>query len=104
MMQATWELPDGQRITLEVAEGTNLMQAATAKGIRGIVGECGGAMACATCHIVVAPDWRAASGAPSVIEDDMLEIAETGKEDGSRLSCQIRMTAALDGIVVRIPG
>ena len=102
-MKATWELPDGQRVTLDVAEGVNLMQAATAKGIRGIVGECGGAMACATCHVVVAPSWRAAAGVADGIEDDMLEIAETGKEEGSRLSCQIRMSAALDGIVVRIP-
>ena len=102
-MQATWELPDGQRVTLDVTPGTNLMQAATAKGILGIVGECGGAMACATCHVVVAPEWRAASGAASVLEDDMLDITEAGKQEGSRLSCQISMTEALDGIVVRVP-
>jgi 2Fe-2S ferredoxin len=102
-MQATWELPDGQRITLDVAVGTSLMQAAVARGIAGVVGECGGSLSCATCHVVVSPDWAERAGTPSGFEDDMLDITEAEREPTSRLSCQIKMSAALDGIVVKVP-
>ena len=102
-MQATWTLPEGRRITLYVAEGTSLMQAAVAAGIPGVVGECGGSLSCATCHVVVAPDWRGAAGDPGAFETDMLDITEASRQPGSRLSCQIRMTAALDGIEVSVP-
>ena len=56
-MKATWILPDGQHTTLDLAEGESLMQAAVAKGIPGVIGECGGSLSCATCHVVVDPDW-----------------------------------------------
>ncbi|PLL12224.1 ferredoxin [Tabrizicola sp. TH137] len=102
-MQATWELPDGRKITLDVAEGMNLMQAAVARGIPGVVGECGGSMSCATCHVVVTPDWAERAGPPGPFEEDMLDITEAGRQPASRLSCQIRMTADLDGIVVQVP-
>lgn len=102
-MQATWELPDGRRITLDVAEGMNLMQAAVARGIPGVVGECGGSLSCATCHVVIAPDWADRAGPPGPFEDDMLDITEAGRQPASRLSCQITMRADLDGIVVQVP-
>ncbi len=102
-MQATWKLANGTAITLEVAEGTSLMQAATAHGVPGIIGECGGSMACATCHVVVDPAWVDMLPAPGSIENDMLDITDAERQPGSRLSCQIRMSAALDGIVVRVP-
>ena len=103
MMQATWKLPNGQAITLDVAEGTNLMQAAVARGIPGVVGECGGSMSCATCHVVVAPDWADRTGPAGPFEEDMLDITEAKRQPTSRLSCQIRMSADLDGIVVSVP-
>ncbi len=102
-MQATWKLPDGRTITLDVAEGMNLMQAAVARGIPGVVGECGGSLSCATCHVVVDPDWAAQAGGPGVFEADMLDITEAERQPTSRLSCQITMTAALDGIVLHVP-
>jgi ferredoxin, 2Fe-2S len=102
-MKATWKLADGRTITLELAEGTSLMEAATQHGVTGIIGECGGSMSCATCHVVVAPDWAERAGAPSPFEEDMLDITEAGRQPTSRLSCQIKMSAALDGIVLSVP-
>lgn len=103
-MQATWIQADGKRVTLEVREGETLMQAATGAGVVGIIGECGGGMACATCHVVVDPAWFAVTGGPSAFEADMLDITDAPREDTSRLSCQLQMSAALDGIVLRVPG
>ncbi|WP_137112922.1 2Fe-2S iron-sulfur cluster-binding protein [Rhodobacter sp. SY28-1] len=102
-MKATWKLADGREITLDVAAGTSLMEAATARGVPGIIGECGGSMSCATCHVVVDPAWSDRAGPPSAFEEDMLDITEAGRQPTSRLSCQIRMTAALDGIVLSVP-
>lgn len=102
-MKATWILPDGAAVTHEVPAGMTLMQAATARGLAGIIGECGGSMACATCHVVVDPAWADRLDPPSVIEQDMLDITEAERQPTSRLSCQIRMRAELDGIVVRVP-
>ena len=102
-MHATWKLADGREITLDVSEGESLMQAATRHGVPGIIGECGGSLSCATCHVVVDPDWADRAGPPGAFEEDMLDITEAGREPTSRLSCQIRMGAALDGIVVRVP-
>lgn len=102
-MKATWTLHDGREITLDVKPGTSLMEAATARAIPGIIGECGGALACATCHVVVAPDWFAKTGGPGTMEDDMLDSTDAERQPCSRLSCQIRMSAALDGIRVTVP-
>lgn len=102
-MQATWKLADGREITLDVPEGQSLMEAATQRGVPGIIGECGGSMSCATCHVVVAPAWTDRAGPPSAFEEDMLDITEAGRQPTSRLSCQIKMTAALDGIVLSVP-
>jgi ferredoxin, 2Fe-2S len=102
-MKATWKLADGREITLDVPEGQSLMEAATQRGIPGIIGECGGSMSCATCHVVVAPDWSERAGAPSAFEEDMLDITEAGRQPTSRLSCQIKMSADLDGIVLSVP-
>jgi 2Fe-2S ferredoxin len=102
-MKATWKLADGRAITLDVPEGTSLMEAATQRGVPGIIGECGGSMSCATCHVIVDPAWAERAGTPSAFEDDMLDITDAGREPTSRLSCQLRMRAALDGIVVSVP-
>lgn len=102
-MKATWILPDGRQTTLEVSEGKTLMEAATARGIAGIIGECGGSMSCATCHVVVDPMWFGLTGAAEGFEDQMLDVAEAERQPTSRLSCQIRMRADLDGIVLQVP-
>ena len=102
-MQATWILPDGQRVTADVKEGQNLMEAAVANSIPRVIGECGGSLSCATCHVVVADDWAAKTGEVGQFEDAMLDVAEAERQSHSRLSCQIRMSAALDGIVLHLP-
>ncbi len=103
-MHVTWELSDGRTITADVAEGTNLMEAALAAGVPRILGECGGNLACATCHVYVAPDWQVATGRPGDFEEAMLDAVEAPREATSRLSCQIIASAALDGLVLRVPG
>jgi ferredoxin, 2Fe-2S len=102
-MQATWILPDGRQITAEVREGHTLMEAAVANRVPLVIGECGGAMACATCHVMPAPEWFAVTGGPGSFEDAMLDETEAERGPRSRLSCQIRMSAALDGIVLQVP-
>jgi 2Fe-2S ferredoxin len=79
------------------------MQAATRNGVAGIDAECGGACACATCHVYVDPAWRGRVGEPEGTEADMLEFAVDVIEGRSRLSCQIAITEALDGLVITIP-
>lgn len=94
---------DGQSHTLDVAAGTPLMQAATAAGVSGIVGECGGSAMCATCHVYVDEAWIDRLPAPLANEEEMLECTASERQPGSRLSCQVRIDPALDGLVVRLP-
>ena len=103
MPKITYVHPDGAREDLEVAEGTSLMQAATAQGIEGIVAECGGNCMCATCHVYVGPEGLAALPAMSPDEDALLEGTAAERRPNSRLSCQITVTQALDGLVVNLP-
>ena len=102
-MKATWILPDGQHITADVREGQNLMEAAVANNIPRVVGECGGSLSCATCHVVVDDAWAAKAGSVSEFEDAMLDVAEAERQAHSRLSCQITMNADVDGIVLIVP-
>ena len=102
-MKATWILQDGNAVTHEVPEGQSLMSVAVAKGVTGIIGECGGSLSCATCHVVVDPAWFDRSGEVGTFEDQMLDVAEADRQPTSRLSCQIRMNADLDGIVLHVP-
>ena len=94
---------DGRERVLEIREGWSLMQGARAGGVEGIVAECGGACACATCHCYVDAAWRDRLPAPSEEELQMLENVVDERQAGSRLSCQIRITAALDGLRVALP-
>jgi ferredoxin, 2Fe-2S len=103
-MQATWILPDGSRMTADVPEGRNLMEAAVARNVPLVIGECGGNLSCATCHVQVDTAWRDRVGGPSDFEDAMLDATEAERTKASRLSCQIKMSAALDGIVLHVPG
>ena len=103
MPKATFRKCDGSTIDVEVAEGTSLMKAAVVQGIDGIVEDCGGAASCATCHVMVDPSFLALLPAVSDNEDQMLDCTAAERRPNSRLSCQIVMSAALDGIVVTIP-
>ncbi len=102
-MQATWVLADGRRISAAVKAGQNLMEAAVAAGVPRVIGECGGNLSCATCHVVLEMDWAARAGEVGTFEDAMLDVAEAERQDGSRLSCQIRMAPELDGIILNVP-
>jgi ferredoxin, 2Fe-2S len=98
-----WQLPDGSRVSDEVADGVNLMDAAQFAGVPGIVGECGGCMSCATCHVVVEPPWIERVGAATDIERTLLDAAPVPPRVHSRLSCQIHARADLDGLVLTVP-
>jgi 2Fe-2S ferredoxin len=102
-MKVTWQLPDGQEISADVPNGMNMMQAALANDVPGIIGECGGTLSCATCHVYVAEDWSAKTGGTDDFEDAMLDVAEAERRDTSRLSCQIEADDALDGLVLIVP-
>ncbi len=102
-MKAIWTLPDGRVIEADVPAGRNLMEAALSANVPGVVGECGGSLSCATCHVHVDPVWFAATGSPGEFEDAMLDVSDTPRADTSRLSCQIVMAPGLDGIVLRVP-
>jgi ferredoxin, 2Fe-2S len=103
MPKITYVHTDGAREELEVAEGTSVMQAATAHGIDGIVAECGGNCMCATCHVYVEPSQLALLPAMSEEEDALLDGTASDREANSRLSCQLSVTPAMEGLVVNLP-
>ena len=78
------------------------MENAVRNGVPGIEAECGGACACATCHVYVADEWRSVTGEPEPMESDMLDFAYDPRP-GSRLSCQLQVSDELDGLVVTVP-
>lgn len=93
---------DGTARDVDAKNGTSVMEAAVQNMIPGIDADCGGACACATCHVYVEGDWMSKLGAKDDMEESMLDFAEN-VEDNSRLSCQILMTDELDGITVKTP-
>jgi ferredoxin, 2Fe-2S len=94
--------PDGSQQTIDAADGQSIMEAATNNLVPGIVADCGGGCSCATCHVYVDPAWAAKLTPPDDIEQAILEGAIDPNER-SRLSCQLRMSDGLDGIVVHVP-
>jgi len=102
MVRITFVQPDGTRQVVEAEPGLTVMEAAKLNRVPGIEAECGGACACATCHVYVDADWREKTGEASPMEQDMLDFAFEVREE-SRLSCQIKVSEALDGLVVQVP-
>jgi 2Fe-2S ferredoxin len=102
MAKITFIQPDNSSQTVEAEVGLTVMEVAKKNLVSGIEAECGGACACATCHVYVEPEWREAAGGPNEMEEDMLDFAFDVREE-SRLSCQIQVTQALDGLRVRVP-
>jgi len=102
MVKITFIQPDGSEQAVEAEPGMTVMETAKKALIDGIEAECGGACACATCHVYVEEAWRDKVGPPSPMEEDMLDFAFEVK-DSSRLSCQIKVKPELDGLVVRVP-
>lgn len=103
MITVTWVFEDGSEQETQVALGVNLMEAAQTNDIDSIIGECGGSMACATCHVVVDPDCGIPAGEPQPMENEMLDMVESGRKATSRLSCQLVASTELDGIRVLVP-
>lgn len=102
MAKITYITHDGEEYKVDADVGSTVMETAVRAMVPGIEAECGGACACATCHVYVDQGWREAVGKPSPMEEDMLDFAYE-VQDGSRLSCQIKVSDALDGLVVRVP-
>ena len=93
---------DGTEHTIEAQEGISVMQNAVDNEVPGIDADCGGACACATCHVLVPQQWLEKTGKRSPMEEAMLQLAES-VADNSRLCCQIDMSAELDGLTVQLP-
>lgn len=104
MISVYWVYPDGTEHKAAVEEGVNLMEAAMANDIDSIYGECGGSMACATCHVEVDESCGIAAGEPLAMENEMLDMVESGRTPTSRLSCQLIAGQELDGIRLKVSG
>ena len=102
MVKITFIDTAGTARTVEGEVGSTVMETAIKSGVPGIEAECGGACACSTCHVYIDDAWREKVGAPSPMEEDMLDFAYEVKPS-SRLSCQIKVSEELEGLTVRTP-
>lgn len=103
MARITYIEYQGPSHTVEVATGRTVMEGARDNGIPGIEAECGGACACSTCHVYVDPAWVEKLPAKDTMENDMLEFAYEPDPTRSRLTCQIKVSDVLDGLIVYMP-
>jgi 2Fe-2S ferredoxin len=94
---------EGQEHAIDATVGESVMATAVRNGVPGIVGECGGNASCATCHVWVRAEYAALVGSPGEMEEDLLDLGVSDRRASSRLSCQIPVTPALDGLTVDIP-
>ena len=102
MPKITYVTFEGREFVVDAAEGLSLMEAAVKNAVPGIEADCGGACACATCHVYVDEPWLGRLADPTTVENAMLEFVEAA-EVNSRLACQLSLTQDLDGLVVRLP-
>lgn len=102
MAKITFIAFDGTRFEVEAETGSTVMENAIKNAVPGIEAECGGACACATCHVYVDEAWTDVVGEPSPMEEDMLDFAYDVRPN-SRLSCQIKVADKIDGLVVAVP-
>jgi ferredoxin, 2Fe-2S len=104
MASVTYVEANGAQYVVDVPIGENVMRGALYNAVEGILGECGGGLACATCHCYVDDAWADKAGTPTSQEErEMLESAAAEIRPTSRLSCQIEMSDALDGLIVHLP-
>jgi ferredoxin, 2Fe-2S len=103
MPKITYIEHGGKTHVVDVPIGNTVMEGGRNAGVEGIVAECGGACACATCHVYVDSEWIGRIAPKESMEADMLDFASATDPACSRLSCQIRITAELDGLVVKVP-
>ena len=102
MTRVTFITHVGEKYEIDAEDGESLMSAAIDNDVPGIDADCGGACACATCHVFVDGDWLKKTGGRGEMENDMLEYAED-VQDNSRLSCQIPISPEMEGLTVHLP-
>ena len=102
MAKITFIQHDGKEVTGNGVAGMTVMETAVKNQVQGIDADCGGACACATCHVYIEPEWKDKVGPRNPMEEDMLDFAFDVREN-SRLSCQIKVSDALDGLRVKVP-
>lgn len=102
MAKITFTQLDGTEQTVDAENGMTVMEAAIKNMVPGIDADCGGACACATCHVYVDENWLEVTGEREEMEEDMLDFAFDVR-DNSRLSCQIKVSDDLDGLKVTVP-
>src|SRR5262245_32109359 len=102
MAKITYIEFNGTEHVVDVKPGLTVMEGAVKNNVPGIDADCGGACACATCHVYVDPAWANRTGEKNAMEESMLDFADN-VESNSRLSCQIMVSDALDGLIVRMP-
>lgn len=95
--------PQGERREIVANEGESVMRTALSNLVPGIIGECGGELSCATCHVYVDEDWADRLPPLSADEESMLDVAAAEPDPTSRLSCQLTCSVDTDGLVVRLP-
>src|ERR1700704_2113528 len=93
---------NGKEHEAEVPVGWSVMEGAVKNGVPGIDADCGGACACATCHVYVDPTWKVRTGEKNALEESMLDFVDNVGPN-SRLSCQMQVTEELDGLIIRMP-
>jgi ferredoxin, 2Fe-2S len=104
MPQVTFVYPSGERTILDIPVGKSVMQGAIGAGLDGIIAECGGEMVCATCHVyILSSELADQLPQKTAIEEEMLNFTVSARDENSRLSCQLLITAPLDGLVVGLP-
>lgn len=103
MVRITYVQPEGDRCEIRASNGETVMSTALANAIPGIIGDCGGGLSCATCHVFVDAAWISRLDVKEVDEEDMLEMTAVESDDRSRLSCQLVLDEDLDGLVVHVP-
>lgn len=102
MAKITYVTHNDEKFEVDAPNGSTVMENAIKNAVPGIEAECGGACACATCHVYVDEAWSEKTGSPEAMEEDMLDFAYDVRPT-SRLSCQIKVSDELDGLVVSVP-
>lgn len=103
MVRIIYQQADGEALEVNASVGENIMQIAVDHGVDGILGRCGGFCQCGTCHVYVDTPWLETLGETSPEEDAMLEGVPVERLSNSRLGCQVRVSAAMDGMVITVP-